>query len=392
MRLHAEALVATATKLISADDGCRWPLPFRGLIAAAQIATVILNWNQWSVREYPPLLPLVPVPQFDMGGPMIAAVAASFFYPRIGIPIQAAVLLWAIASDQSRLQPQMLSMLYLSCGTLPGAKGGLILSRASLISLWFFSGIHKLTSPDFFAHGMPWLLSSLGLPADGMLPLLVGLGFGGAEVALGIGSLIPSLRKGVATAAFFMHATIFAVLSPLGINWNPEVLPWNVVLAFAGLALIWPWRDRAPGLAWRDSSRAARAAAVLLLVSPAGYWLGLVDAYLAHCLYSENTPRAFVCDCFSRRSIHLICDDAGVQVPPAHRLFRPLFLGVGRAGQWLEIEDPRWIARWRGLAPRKVLWSDLLPEDLEIVVPGMDEPHRPTARREGGHAATPPGP
>jgi hypothetical protein len=377
MRFNSTALAATATKVVSAEDGCQWPIAFRGLIAAAQIATVILTWKLWSVREYPPLLPLLPVPQIDMGGPMIAALAVSFFYPRIGLPLQAAFLLWGIASDQSRIQPQMLSMLYMSCGTLPGARGGLIVARASLISLWFFSGFHKLTSPDFFAHGMPWLLSSLGLPADGIPPLLFGLGIGGAELALGVSSLIAPLRKAVALAAFLIHATIFAVLSPLGINWNPEVLPWNVVLAFAGLALIWPWRDRAPGVTWRNSTLAAKTAGILLLASPAGYWLGLVDAYLAHCLYSENTPRAFVCDGLNRCSIHLICNDAGVQVPPAHRLFGPLFLGIGHAGQWLEIEDPRRIARWRGLAPRKVLWSDLLPEDTEIVVPGMESASDP---------------
>jgi uncharacterized membrane protein YphA (DoxX/SURF4 family) len=301
---------------------------------------------------------------------MAAAVAAAFFAPRYGLPLQAGTLLWAIAADQSRIQPYMISMLYLSCGTLPGCWGGLVLARASLIALWFFSGIHKLMSPAFFTQGIPWLLASLGLPEQGILPLVCGAGIGGVEVLLGVGCLIPSMRRVVAVSACVFHASIFLMLSPLGINWNPEVLPWNAALAFAGFALIAPWKDGVPGVAWRGSSRLAKIVAVSLLVSPVGYWLGIVDAYLAHCLYSENTPRAFICTLFDRQNIQFVCGTAGFQVPPAHRLFEPLFLGMGRSGEWLEIEDPRWVARWRGLAPRKVMWSDLVPAGAEIVIPG----------------------
>ena len=357
-------------RLPTTDDGCLFPLAFRGVLAASQIATVLLTWKLWEVREYPPLVPLLPVPQLDMAGVMLAAIGISFFFPRCGLPIQAVTLLWAIISDQCRIQPQMISMLYLSCGTIPRCRGGVVVARASLIALWFFSGIHKLTSPAFFMEGVPWLLGSLGLPQQGVLPILCGLAIGGTEVFLGIGCLIPSLRSTVAVSALVFHTATFVALSPLGIDWNPEVLPWNMALACSGLALIAPWKDLPVGIAWKSSSRIARIAVVILLVSPVGYWFGVVDAYLAHCLYSENTPRAFACTPFGRRNIQFVCLDAGVHVPPAHRLFRPLFLSVGQIGEWLEIEDPRWVARWRGLAPRKVMWADLLPEDAEIVVPG----------------------
>lgn len=351
------------------DSGCWCAGAFRGLLAASQIATVMLTWSLWDVREFPPLLPLVSVPQCDMAWPMIAAIAAAFFVPRYGLPLQAVTLLWAIGADQCRIQPSMISMLYLSCGTIPGCRGGVVVARASLISLWFFSGLHKLTSPGFFTAGVPWLLGSLGLPREGALPIVCGVGIGATEMFIGLGCLVPQLRTIVASSAFVLHAVIILVLSPLGIDWNPEVLPWNAALACAGFALIAPWKDSAPGAAWRASARPARVAAVALLLSPVGYWLGVVDAYLAHCLYSENTPRAFVCSPFDRRDLQFMCVAAGIPVPPAHRLFEPLFLGMGRSGEWLEIEDPRWAARWRGLAPRKVRWSDLLPDDVEIVVP-----------------------
>lgn len=352
------------------DCGCRFPIAFRGLIAVSQITTVFLTWKLWGIRDYPPLLPLLPVPQFDMALLMLASVAVSFFFPRYGLPIQAAALLWSFVSDQARIQPYMLSMFYLSCGTIPRCWGGVVFARASLVSLWCFSGIHKLTSPDFFTNTMPWLLGAMGLPRAGVLPLLCGAGVGILELLLGISCLIPCLRKAVAAAAFVVHMAIFVMLSPMGINWNPEVLPWNAVLAAAGFTLIACWKDRPIGLAWQNCSLIARVAAIVLLVSPVGYWLGVVDAYLAHCLYSGNTPQAFVCNAFGRRNLLLMSFDEGVPVPPAHRLFEPLFLGMGRSGEWLEIEDPRWVSGWLGRAPRKVFWSQLLPEGGEIIVPG----------------------
>ena len=122
----------------------------------------------------------------------------------------------------------------------------------------------------------------------------------------------------------------------------------------------------------------------MLLLLPLGYWFGIVDAHFAHCLYSPNTPRAFVCTTFSRTDIRVICEQLGVQVPPAHRHFDRLFLGVGRAGEWMEVEDPRWIARLRGFDRRKVFWNDLVPRDFEIVAPPDTETVPPTTSGEAG--------
>ncbi|MFM8891611.1 MAG: hypothetical protein ACKOTB_08315 [Planctomycetia bacterium] len=354
------------------DGGCLLPVVFRVVLAVAQAATILLTWELWTVREYPPLLPLVPLPQVDMGGVLLLVIGVAVIIPRIGLPLEAAVLLWAMVADQSRIQPTMLSMLYLSCGTIAGSPGGLVLARSSLISLWFFSGVHKLSSAGFFTELMPWMLSSLGLASDATPSVVCGVAIGAAEIGMAIGCLLPAARRAVAVAAAVFHGTVFLVLSPAGIGWNPEVLPWNLALAVAGPALLWRWHDALPGRSWREASRVARAAAVVLLVSPVGYWFGLVDAYLAHCLYSANTPRGFVCTLFDRRSIHEICLDAGVAVPPAHRFFEPLFLGVGRHGERLEIEDPRWIARWLGLAPRRIEWDDLVPTGAAIVAPAVD--------------------
>jgi hypothetical protein len=153
------------------------------------------------------------------------------------------------------------------------------------------------------------------------------------------------------------------------LDWNREVWPWNLALACAAPALILPWRGPGLGAQWQAASRWAQAAAVALLVLPLGYWLGVVDPLLAHCLYSDNAPRAYVCSPEGRTEIRLVCEALGVQVPPAHRHFEPLFLGVGSYGKWLEVEDPRWIARVCGYDRRTVRWEELLPQQFEIVAP-----------------------
>ena len=358
--------------------GCLCPTAFRLVLVAAQTVTILLTWPAWQARIHPAALPLLPLPQFDMGIPLLCSLAATAFRPRLGLPIHAAVLAWAMAADQVRIQPPMLSMLWLTCGTL-GTTGGGFVARASLVSLWLFAGLHKLTSPRFFTITAPWLLSGLWPGASAAWALPFGIAVGATEVALAAGSLVPRWRIATAVAGCVFHLGTLLTLSPLGISWNREVWPWNAALACAGPALLAGWLGPAFGVErfgpvhrgrWSALSAWARLVGTALVLLPAGYWFGVVDAYLAHCLYANNTPRAFVCTPFSRTDIDAIAADFGLRLPPAHRLYPPFFLAVGRAGEWLEIEDDRWIAHRRGFARRKISWSELVPDDAVVEPPG----------------------
>jgi hypothetical protein len=183
----------------------------------------------------------------------------------------------------------------------------------------------------------------------------------GTEVFLGLGCFAPRLRKTVAVVAAAFHVTTFAVLA-FRLHCDVPVWPWNLALAVVGPGLVMPWRGFRLGDESALSGRPAKVVAVTLLLMPAGYWLGVVDAYLAHCVYADNRPKAYVCTPFSRTDLEGICLRLDVVLPPAHRLYGPFFRGVGRPGEWLEIEDPRWIARVRGFARRTIRWEDLNPE------------------------------
>ena len=349
----------------ASDHACLYPHMYRVLIACGLAATVALTWPLWQTRESPPMLPLLPIWQIDMGWPLVFACAALAISPTAGFALCWAMFAWAIASDQTRLQPQIPSMLLLSFSTM-GSKGSELIARASLISLWFFAGVHKLLSPDYYTQLIPWLL---GAEWQGTWGYAAGVVLAFSESLLAVLCLVPRSRTMAALLTFAIHAGVLALLSPAFLNWNSAVWPWNVVLAIAGPNVVLRWRGWGLGDSWSESPTWAKCWAVALLFMPAGYWLGVVDANLAACLYANNTPKAFVCTAFDRTSVNEFCETLNVPLPPAHRLYRPFFLGVGRAGTWLEVDDPRTIARLLGFRKTTVIWNDLVPDGAQIVVP-----------------------
>ncbi len=330
---------------------------YRGILVAAQAATILLTWKHWQVRDVPPLLPLFDVPQIAMGPVLLVSLIVVLFWPRIGVPVHTGLLVTAIIGDQCRLQPHVISLCWLMWGTA-GWPGGLLVARSSLAATWLWAGIHKLMSPAYYTFSGPLMLSGLwpGAPSSVAVPvaLIVAL----VEIGLGIGTFIPAYRRTVSIAAVVFHSLVLAVLA-FGFNWDRYVWPWNVALACAGPLVVANWRGIGLGDVWPRTSRLARGIAIALLVMPVGYWFGVVDAYLAQCVYADNTPRAFICSPFTKRqNLFTMCLEQGIVVPPAHRLFAACFRGIGQPGEWLEVEDPRWIARLRGQSFRKIRYAD----------------------------------
>jgi hypothetical protein len=123
------------------------------------------------------------------------------------------------------------------------------------------------------------------------------------------------------------------------------------------VTLIWPWRTSLRE-EWRAASRPVRAAAALVLFSPLLFYLGLLDPFLAYCLYAQNTPEAwiYVPNGGPPTIISTILDTkVNVPIPPEHRLFEAYFEQVAQPGETLIIEDPRWCARYWGYAHREIV-------------------------------------
>lgn len=305
----------------------------------------------WTARAEPPLLPAFdsPLVHFDyFGEALFAAFAACVVWPRVGMAAYVVVAAAALTADQTRMQPQIFSFALLMLGTWanPTAK---LLARTHLSSLWFFSGVHKLFSPDYYTQVAPWLWKGI-VPAGDQPPFAsLAAGFGAAlaliEVGLGIGLWFPRLRKSVAWVALAMHLGIVATLNHLD-GWNTSVWGWNFAIGVAALVLIGRWREPLR-IEVARSSRWVGAAAALLFTSPVLFYFGALDAYLCHCLYSANVASADYLEADSKQSYKLnwIGGSVNVPLPPAHRLFEAYFRAVAKPGDRLFVRDPRWWAK-----------------------------------------------
>jgi hypothetical protein len=355
---HRWSVVAWVRRTVISLAGFRW------LVAACEAATVLITWPLWQVRDTPPMLPLLPLPQFDLGPLLLITLVLVLVRAKLGVGLHTAVLAYAMATDQTRIQPEVVSLTLLLWATLDYA-GALAIGRAHLVALWCWAGVNKLLSPDFFDSTAPWMLAGLTANPPGWLKYGFGHGVALAELATGVLALVPRTRRLAAVAALILHAGILLVLSPYGQHYNEAIWPWNVALALSGFALIAPWR----GSPWRmflETQRALRTLIALLVVSPAGFYFGVTDAYLAHNLYSSNTASAMRCRspapaafgvgvdrvCRGRVETDETYKAFRVPIPPEPRLYVAYFDKTCQSGEQLVIQHHRRGARGEQSSPR----------------------------------------
>lgn len=330
-------------------------LAFRALVVVCLAATFWITWPLWQVHASPPMLPALPLPAFNMGHVLLASLLLILVKPFPGIVVQTVLLVYAVLIDQTRLQPEVVSLVLLLWGTLPNPTAKAF-GRAHLVTLWVFAGVNKLLSPGFMDGTAQWLLTGLPVDLPPWMYANAGYVIALAELGTGLLALIPRTRKAAAVAAFGLHAGILLDLSPLGRDWNAAVWPWNLALAFAGFALIAPWQGSLPHCV-RSCHRLARPLIVLLIVAPAGFYIGMTDAYLAHNLYSSNTADASVAcpgGCQQGQQPGATWDAFNVPLPPEHRLFEQYFARTCRPGDEMTISDPRWWFGRQGQAERRL--------------------------------------
>lgn len=247
---------------------------FLCLVVICQAITVLVTWRLWQIHRNPPMLPALPLPELNLGVIILVSLAAICVRPVAGLILHTIVIVYSILIDQSRLQPEIVSMVILMWGSLrsPSLK---LIAQSHLISLWFFAGLNKILSTGY--------LNSLSLAHPrstsraALLPLV--------ELTLGILAVFPRSRTFAAALAFSMHVTIFALV--LRGRFDSPILLWNMALAFAGFALISSW-SRSLFSNLKEVNLAAAAVALFVLISPIGFYFGLFDAYLSHHLYSKK--------------------------------------------------------------------------------------------------------
>ena len=299
--------------------------------ATAQATTVLVTWNLWQARDVPPTLPLVSSLAGVPWGPfLLVLAAATVVVPRVaGVAFCVAYVL-AVLGDQTRLQPELVSLAVLMTAPSFG-PAGVSLARWHLTTLWLWAGLHKVLSLGWAGGSALAIAEYMDAPGA---RLVVAFVVPTLEIGLGVASGFRRAWPVVRWLAVALHVGILLTLSPVFGDWNSAVWAWNAGLAVVGFALFSPTTDEA------YASRTWAAAGVLALY-PALFYVGVTDAYLAHHLYSGNAASAVVCDA---RGVcgraEFDTSDLNVPLPPEPRLYRQWFDERCEPGASIVISGP----------------------------------------------------
>lgn len=299
------------------------------LVVVCQALTLWCTWPVWQTRVDPPNLPLLFRIEVSVGWLMLGSLALTLLRPRLGTAVHAVVLAMAILLDQFRLQPQFFGLAILLAAIVfePGAR----LVRWYFASVWLWAGIHKLVSSDWLGPTSWALLARLEADPDALhLPFAVAVGM--AELTLGLLAIFQPSKAAIPCVV--MHLGISLFMSPLGVDMNGSIIPWNIAMAGVGYWVM------SRSLRTESKRRYEAVLAAVSLIAPIGFYWGWVDRSLASVLYSDSLPRGLITSVEGWRLIEG-SPSLGVPFPSQRRLLRQYFERVGRPGDKLHIADPR---------------------------------------------------
>ena len=319
----------TDSQQLQNESPIKWSLWFA---VGCQLATIAITWPLWQIRSFPPLLPILPssVPQWNFGWLMVVSCLFALVRPWLGGWVHLVVMLIACVFDEMRTQPQFFAIwVFMLVAAQPKLEP---IAKWFVISMWIWAGTHKLISPDWLSHSTTDLLVRVSLdPITWHWPFAIGIAL--SEILSGLVAIVAP--KKAAYLCVLMHVGIILFLSPLGLDWNYSVFPWNLATAVLGFDIFRRSEYRLPKARWEF------VAASLLMLYPAGFYLGWVDHGISFVFYSGNTPYGLVCQDDSVQKIRG-WTDINVPFPNERRLLRRYFEAVAKPGDKLHIQDPRW--------------------------------------------------
>ncbi len=228
------------------------------LIALALLGHITLSWPLWHTgyRLAFPVLPVfgLPFPQTDLWAAPHAWLTVGICLALLWLPNRRWVLaatiawfLWMIVQDITRFQPWMYFYL-LAFGLLLGCKpNSNYLApqnalRWLLAAVYCWGGFNKMT-PYFTQDNFPWFCEAFYWTKPmGAWPA-AGYGVALVELLFAPGLLWRTSRPVFRWIVPGFHLFIVVALSPLGLDWNTVVIPWNVAMGGMAWALFGPGGD-----------------------------------------------------------------------------------------------------------------------------------------------------
>ena len=161
---------------------------------------------------------------------------------------------------------------------------------------YIFSGIHKLNGGFIYSVWKNMILKKIFYFDQLNHNLFVhyfGLIIPIIEISIGLGLLILKQKKYLVYLAILVHLFIIYILSPLGINYNEIVIPWNLLMIFIIIVLF--YRNEIDYLKslkplYKLDLIIITLVCILPILNFTGYW----DNYLSFNLYSGKEKKYVV--------------------------------------------------------------------------------------------------
>lgn len=273
------------------------------------IITKILSYKLWISNR---LFPVIPVTDFLDNYPnlvhlsmYVLGICTMIFvllFPNnrkiIGFTI--VIELLSCLLDQNRWQPYQYHFILIFCLALFIRKQSNFLNYFMflLVVIYANSGLHKLNGGFlFYVWERSILQQFLGFEKHQISNIFIhysGLLLGLLEFICALVLLFFKNKKIVAALLIAMHLFILVLLSPLGINHNSVVLPWNLSMILFLLLLY--FTKETISFKFKNLIYGHQIVFFTLIgLLPILNFFGLFDNYLSFNLYSGNLQKMYIC-------------------------------------------------------------------------------------------------
>jgi uncharacterized membrane protein YphA (DoxX/SURF4 family) len=267
------------------------------------LAAKIISWKLWLADR---LFPLVPPFHFLVAPPAahlllllfsLIALVLLMVYPsntKLTVLLVAFELITCLF-DQNRWQSWeyqyifILLIILINRANMERVAG---VFRFMIVAIYFYSGLGKINGAfvQFVWHKLNYIQTFHFLtvhPFGYRILYFVGI----TEALLGIGLLFKRTQKSAAIVLIGMHLAILCILSPLGLNSNQVVWPWNIAMIGYLLLLIRMDTVTVQSVLSGWNKLILVVLGILPLLNFFGWW----DYYLSSSLYSCRPPAMYIC-------------------------------------------------------------------------------------------------
>ncbi len=273
---------------------------------------MLLSFNLWKADRFFPLAPFVhglnesstQLNSLLLTVLTLSLMAAIFSNKTIFIRVALCALIIILLQDQQRWQPWVYCylLLLLPFAISPRERqpiSALICAQIVLIGIYLWSGIHKFNSnfieltftnilTNFFQIKNEKIINVIRYSGY-LVPII--------EVFIAVALTIPKLRTLGVLLVVSMHTFILVYLSPLGVDDNSIVYPWNIAMILLTALLFFKQKNNVTSIIQGTIQMKLLSAVliVLVLILPLLNFINKWDSYLSFSLYSDKIYVALCC-------------------------------------------------------------------------------------------------